>query len=248
MRTVIHTIVHCYDPPGMSQYSRMLRYLLTSHVWCPQNVDWRVTVCCAKKAPQIDAVAESFANVSINVEWLRLPLNKLFRRAIGRDMAVQGTRADVVHFTDCDYFYGPGCLQSIADCMSSSSGLCVPAWYKICQDHGTGDRILCDNADEEYPIADRSLFVPKKAKVAIGGMQFIGGDRAREIGYQCGRKLMHPVDVAKGFRSCKCDKAWRRHNELSTERVDISELYRLRHSSDGRDYNIRGDNIGKATW
>jgi len=92
------------------------------------------------------------------------------------------------------------------------------------------------------------LFALKRQRIAIGGVQIIGGKVARRIGYLDRTQWVEPVDAAIGFRSCKCDVAWRRTNGLVAARLDIPNTFRIRHSTAGRDYNLGGDALGRVVW
>ena len=174
---------------------------------------------------------------------------ELFRRAIGRNYAALRTEADVVWFTDADYCFGEGCLDSIHDLMDADSGLCIPETVKINVDHATGNAAIERERENPLPQIVESEFKTRKEKKAIGGIQIIGGNLARKIGYLKGTRWVEPVDASKGFRSCKCDKVWRSHNNLSATRLPIRNVYRMRHEMDGRDFDITGTKgIDKENW
>jgi len=251
--TTIMTIVHCWNPPGNDQYAQHLRFLLASRIHYPPTKCKSYLYICHAGDPATMSVMHEFKEVLIgdncSTAWCYAAPEQLFRRAILRHRLSYETFCDIVHFADVDYFYGPGCLDSIAEVMDRSSGLCIPSHYWICRDHLTGDDIVEEARFEAaLPKAELSLFNRKQQKVAIGGLQFVGGDLARRVGYFCGERRMRPVDAARGFRSCRCDKWWRQYNKLKATRVGIENLYRLRHSSDGRDFDETGKFLGREAW
>lgn len=184
------------------------------------------------------------------------PLDKeqLFRRAIGRNHAAHATTAAVVWFTDCDYFIGDGAYQAIlaAANQAPSDGepnrLYFPREVQISRDHLTGNAMLSQGDPAKsaaYGFGNpgglpTGLFVPKSHHVAIGGIQIVSGETANRVGYLQDTKWMNPVDAAGGFRSCRCDRAFRRHNKFQSTPCDIAGIYRIRHLEAGRDYDEQG--------
>jgi hypothetical protein len=190
----------------------------------------------------------------LRLRHVPLKPDRLFRRAIGRHHCATTSKADVVWFTDVDYFFGPQCLDAVAAQMDRTTKLCKPSPVWISKDHATGDKMLRENAlVEELNVnsyCNEDWFARRRQKICIGGVQLIGGDMARETGYFCGEKRMEPLkDVSKGFLSCRCDKWWRSHNSLSAADIDVPNVYRIRHGADGRDYSFDGTKMeGKTGW
>jgi hypothetical protein len=253
--------VHCYNPPGMVQYAEQLKFLLGALAHHPpERVRVDVTiVCSANDLPTLSVAGEGMKIKSDNVRVTPICLSepRLFRRAIGRNLVARATEADAVWFTDCDYFPGPGFLDEFMPAMLEGliipAELNMPAVYRICKDHPTGDFIVSQHRDICLPCLHEDilnqLFVDKEQRIAIGGMQFVTGDFARARGYCDGTKWVREVDTSPGFRSCKCDKAFRSLNGLKARRVEtLTRLYRLRHSVDGRDYDAHGKYVGKKAW
>ena len=51
----------------------------------------------------------------ITWDWRALPKERLFRRAIGRNLAAKSTTADWIWFTDSDIVFQAQCLDELAD-------------------------------------------------------------------------------------------------------------------------------------
>lgn len=250
--TKIEIVTHVYCPPGVDQYAHMLRYQAASLLHWPADPHVQLSVLyCPQDRSTTDVVYSlSMLQFPPDVQVVGFPLEpgQLFRRAIGRNMRALATDADVVWFTDVDYFFGQHCLDDVATLVHRNSGLCIPATIQIHKDHQTGADEVRRTRGILAPKADLTQFVERRQKIAIGGVQIVGGDLARRIGYLDGTAWVQPVDPAAGFRSCKCDHAWRRHNQLDATRLPIRSCYRMRHEQDGRDYTRDGTMVGKAVW
>ena len=243
-------ISHCYCPPGVSQYAQMLRWQYASLVDHPgpfESID--LTVCFSDQDEQTVGAIEDILKVRSDrvrlAQWNMIP-ERLFRRSIGRNDCALMTQADVVWFVDVDYFVGAGFLDAVAKTLNLKSTLNFPSHINVCNNHVTGDEMLSSGE------IDSKLFYEAKIRRAIGGVQFIGGDIARQDGYNKGSKWMRPVSVEPGFRQCKCDVAWRRsmvRRYGPAERFLAKGLHRMRHSKDGRDFNASGvKGLGKVNW
>ena len=255
---MIEIISHVYNPPGTDQYAQLLKWQLASLVNHPPVVDYRMTVfyCGNPKDKPLINTLDRFPNIRdlcTGLDWkfdfISMSREELFRRAIGRNYRALKTEADVIWFTDCDYLFGEGCLDSIHELMDADSGLCIPETVKINVNHATGYAAIERERENPLPQIVESEFKVRKEKKAIGGIQLIGGNLARKIGYLKGTSWVEPVDASKGFRSCRCDKVWRTHNNLSATRLPIKGVYRLRHVMDGRNFDALGNKgIDKENW
>lgn len=240
----IEIVTHCWSGSEVPIYHRLLQIQLGSIArYAPSIFDKvKVTVCFNPediKTAEIAALyfenPESKRNVRISMK----PLLKkhLFRRAIGRNLAAKKTKADVVWFTDCDYLFMGDCLRDAYEaCLASQHNMVFPSTVHIHKAHSFGD-VLIDKLERKpfhFPVIDREHFEPRKERKAIGGIQIVKGDWCREFGYLDGTKWVEPVDPSKGFRSCKGDVPFRQAVGRS-EAVDISGVYRVRHSRAGRD-------------
>lgn len=248
----IELVVHCFCPPGLDTYAEHLKWMWSSLVRYPTEAHVTLSVCFT---PQDSATTKRLAAMMQNwdsrrprINTVPLPPGSLFRRAIGRHLCSQRSMADVLWFTDVDYMFGSDCLNDVCNQVGPDDGLCMPSHIWIHCDHETGNTAVESQRQVDYPKINFSEFVERRQKIAIGGVQIIGGNTARKIGYLGGTKWTEPVDASSGFRSCRCDKAWRHHNKLSAARLEIRNCLRIRHISDGRDFDLQGKNIGKEVW
>jgi len=56
------------------------------------------------------------------------------------------------------------------------------------------------------------------------------------------------VDPERGFRQCRCDVRYRKSLPEPSTQVAIETIYRIRHTQNGRDYDYKGELIGKRGW
>lgn len=255
MSKTIEIVTHVYCPPGVDQYAEHLRWQFASLVRYGSCVGIRWTVCYTRDDPRtaelVVRLGKMIGDLTFGqfvLQGLDLAPSMLFRRAIGRDWAARNTTADVVWFTDADYVFGPGSLAATVAGVAGRSGLFMPAEIQIHRDHATGDADVAAGRAVRLPDPDPTHFLARRQKVCIGGVQIVDGDTARRVGYCGGTRWTEPVDPSLGFRSCRCDLAFRKLNGFSAVRLAIPNVYRLRHSRDGRDFDLTGEQIGKAVW
>jgi hypothetical protein len=174
----------------------------------------------------------------------------LLRRAIGRNIVARECVTDVCWFADADYVCGPGCLESIVAQVHRNDTLRFPAVVLEHVDHETGDKMIEDNKNELLPEINPALFKPRRRKYAIGGLQIVGGNTTRELGYLPGTKWCQPVDESRGWRQTGEDMAYRRVFDATggSKPIDVKNLYWLRHSVKGADLDGQGEYVGKGAW
>lgn len=249
----IEIVTHVFCPVGIDFYAECLKWQWASLInySCEHVVDYTVFYTSSDTAT-IDQLetCDRFQPENVYLRPVELPPQQLFRRSIGRNIRALNTDADIVWFTDVDYLFGGGCLDGLATIVSPDDPICCPESYWINIDHETGDRMLDEYRTVDLPRIPRKMFVERKQKLAIGGLQIVGGNTIRKTGYlKDNIKYQTPVTVEKGFRSCKCDRVFRKESKLPTIRVSIPEIYRIRHSVDGRDFYANGSKgVGKEAW
>lgn len=255
MSGLIEIVTHVYCPPDVDQYAEHLRWQFASLLRHAGEVGVRWSVCYTRTDARSAATVETLGNALTGpaatgfvLQGIDLPPERLFRRAIGRDWAARHSPADVVWFTDVDYCFGPGSLAAALAGVAGRSGLFMPAEILIHRDHATGDADVAAARSVLLPEPDPAHFAARRQRVCIGGVQIVDGDTARRVGYCGGTRWTEPVDPAAGFRSCRCDRAFRKLNGFRAVALPIPNVYRLRHSRDGRDFDLTGDRIGKEVW
>lgn len=235
----LEIVSHCW------KYYRMLTYQAGSLcLHPPQHDEVLFSVYCSladdpKTKQRLEAIAEWSwpTNVTMNVVDIRK--ERLFRRAIGRDMAARSTDADLVWFADVDMFVGESCLDSLESAVGSAPSTGVLFFPDVVgvTTKENGDRLvqLCKDASKPIVPPTYDCMTWKYPK-AIGGVQFTNGDALRKHGYV--KHGSRYLKEQKRFVSCRGDIAHRRHiTEKAAgtqERVSIPDLYRIRHSERGR--------------
>jgi hypothetical protein len=242
MKPVVEVITHAYAA-YLPQYAGFLRYQLASLLNCPPvscHVRLMLAVASEREDPLVWAAindgmdeAERMEKSGVSVPQIVacvLPKPLLFRRSIFRHKRCEQTDADVLYFADVDYAFGPGCLENVAFYCKPHDSLCFPETYWIHKDHATGDAAW-QNATG-LPGINPMDFIERSSHTAIGGMQIIGSEKAREIGYLPRSKWQEPVmDTSKPFADFRDDVTWRRHNFADGGRpIAVPNLYRLRHT------------------
>lgn len=264
----LEIVTHCYNPPGTSQYAELLKWQVASLVHhTPDELRVQLTVFFT---PDDEATVSRLRYSSMHIGTRKnvllnpvaLAPGALFRRSIGRNIAARATDADVIWFTDVDYAFGPGCLDAAHKAAAFSViPLHMPEQIKISFDNGgmysshptphhmMGAVMIRNHREDELPQLNDECFRTKNQGPCIGGVQIVVGSWARQNGYLHGHdKWQTEVDPSLGFRSCKCDAAFRRVNNLNAHKHPIPNVYRIRHLMDGRDINLAGESIGKEAW
>ena len=244
----IHIVTHAYAAK-LPQYAVFLRVQLSSLLLCKCDVPVRITVCYNPADCRTVEVLEDFRYIHAGakrmnpsypgVTLIPLPLDvaSLFRRCIGRDLAVKGMEDDIFWLTDVDYFFGADCLNSLwATWNKELSNLPVLLWPKqvrIHKDHDTGEEFWRHNQwARNVLLPDLSQFVYKSYARAIGGVQIVNGEYIREHGYLRGnRRWQRPRTDDKPFGDFQDDIAFRRtctyHGAIHA--IEISNVFRMRH-------------------
>lgn len=238
----LEIVAHCWN------YSRLLALQLSSLALHPASwLEWSITVFCASDDEDrntnriIEFFREQLPPDSLH-RW-QLPINRLMRRAIGRNLAAEHTAADWVWFTDCDYLFGAGCLDSLADLLAGDAegtattlpigNLIFPRTVLSSWEYGDGEAEIrrVDPLRPAVVPVDWSYLVPRQQSRAIGGIQIVRGDTCRSIGYLPGH-VRYQKD-AERWQRCHEDKAFRAAIGTDGVAVPIQNVGRIRHSVSG---------------
>ena len=225
-------ISHCW------KYDRLLAYQLSSLILYPPKCKVHMVVCTAIDD---DLTRERFHQYrrertmppNIYFSLMRIQKGQVFRRAIGRDIASKACEEDLIWYSDCDQAFGPGCLDAVCKNFVEERGLCYPRHVGKCPPPYGDELIEAVQSDSGLLELDPKKFTPQKYPRAIGGVQIVSGDTARDIGYCRGsRQFQRP---AKRWMRTKDDvrarKVWgfgRGH------RIEVPNLWRIRHTKYGR--------------
>jgi len=249
-------VTHCYAE-HLPQYAKHLDIQIRSlRQWPPTKMMVSLVVCYTREDEHTVDVLAKYAKQDtlpsgLSVQGYPMTKAQLFRRAIGRNEVSRAHRSDLYWYTDADYFFGPGCIDYLA-WYRRDSALLAPQDVWISVDHETGDKWLARHIDNPSEDIRLDGFAMRRQRVAIGGVQVVGGTTAREYGYLRGTRWIKEVDPAAGFRTCRCDRAYRGWLERETRKQAVPiyppNLYRIRHTQDGRDFNNEGFKLGRKTW
>jgi hypothetical protein len=232
----VEVVSHCW------RYPRLLAWQLSSlAAHSIDSVEITTTICHCVEDLETSSVLSWFfgrpRNFPPSMRWVLRPLERkrLMRRAIGRNLAAKATEADWVWFTDCDYLFGPHCLDSLPRALANVDGpLAFPETTMRSRTHALGDamieRVNLDNLSiMEWDARD---FTPEAVNRAIGGIQIVRGDYCRSHGYLDSQpKWQRPEKQwARTFE----DAALRREMGTLGQPVHLPNLFRIRHSKQGR--------------
>ena len=197
------------------------------------NTDVSLTVCFTLDDERTRSVVE-WGQSHFPITAITLEPSHLFRRAIGRHIAANSTKADMVWFTYVDYLFTRDSLvTSYNKYVGSIAPLIFPKVVWTSHTHKEGDKYTEEQFGQDEPLEiDEDLFYAREMKKAIGGIQIVNGKWCREHGYLDGTKWVQPVE-SNHFVSCKCDVPFRKG--MDSVRHDIAGVYRVRHSKAGRD-------------
>lgn len=208
----------------------------------PQRCRVICTICHAPAGddPNTAAVLAYFSMLQIeNVKWdfFEMPARDLCRRAIGRNIVCQSSKADFVLLGDIDYCFGAGAMDAAAEQLegtldSRGPAIMFPREIKQSIDHACGDAEIARVDRPRILDLSGELYQTTELRTAIGGAQYIPGDFARKEGYlPRSRRFQRPAEVwVRTF----CDRAFRRWSGLPVVAIDVPQVYRVRHSTRGR--------------
>lgn len=230
---LIDVVSHCYAKE-LPHYANALCYQLSSLILHPpSDCDVRATVCYDPSDQRTMDVLRYFSS-RVPIKGIPLEINRLGRRAIGRNIAAKGTDADRVWFADVDQCYRIGVLDRLCGLSwPLGASMVYPGEIRIHRNHGIGDAATKRVGGEPQIIdIDPAEFISKRYNRAIGGVQIVRGSFAREHGYlDQSPRWMQPLSGGE-FVSCKCDMAYRSFcRDLGPiVKVDLPGVFRLRHT------------------
>ncbi|MFA5766369.1 MAG: hypothetical protein WC919_00410 [Candidatus Paceibacterota bacterium] len=178
---MIEIVTHCFG----ERFATILNYHLSSIV-LNESQPVTVTVIFATNDKLTTKVLSHFGVVDrpwIMWNFIHMPIQSVYQRPIGRNLAAKSSKADVIWFTDADYVFGDGCLNSIW--VPQDDGIYHPEHeYRTTRKVKVQmiDALLKKSDIGVVPI-DPSQFVITDIRRAVGGVQIVSGDTARKIGY-----------------------------------------------------------------
>ena len=235
----IHIVTHCYAVE-LPQFATFLRYQLSSLVLNPPAVPFLIEVRYSPDDKRTAEVVSEFSvllGAQIGLSPMQPP-ERLFRRAIGRNEAALSSHTDLVWFTDCDYCFGPECLDGLWkqwNRIEKFASMMFPSQIMTMTRHSDGDDLVVADQDadrfEEITRLDGIEFKSQKVKRAFGGLQIVPGSLARKYGYLDGHHR-YQKPLSRPFANFHDDVAFRKsclqHGPIVP--LNIPNLFRLRHT------------------
>lgn len=233
----IEIVTHCWN------YTRLLYWQICSLFGDPpSNHDVALTIFFSPRDdPQTGALLAATRDwrLPAHVELRPWPLDtsELMRRAIGRNKAALASNADVVWFTDCDYCFGEGCIDKVCAEVSDTDGcLYFPNRAMATEkqfDYSPMLSVSERDFGEPRAVPYSSEFrIQQKFGRAIGGIQVVPGDVARQRGYLPeSRRFQKP---ANQWKRATEDQYFRRSLGTRGLPIRVPNLFRIRHAECGR--------------
>jgi len=231
----IEIVSHCYAVEH-PHFAAALNYQLASLLlYPPTDCEVSATVCYNPDDPHTSAVLNYFhANgLDDSIKLIALSVEQFHYRCIGRNMAALHSTADVVWFTDCDYVFRGECFDTLArfaEQWPDEVAMVFPADIQIHCSHDQGDHDLALASEPGIHDIDTRQFIDKHYARAIGGVQVVSGEAARQYGYldQDEKWQATGEGVLRTFRD---DIAYRSQcfKRGSVDPIAVPGIYRLRH-------------------
>jgi hypothetical protein len=218
-------VTHCW------RFSRVLTYQLSSLVLHPpKKIKTTIRVYFNEQDESTLDTLRYFAPLLTErgVLWYFFvcTLPELWNRTIGRNRAALNCNTDLIWFTDADYAFGEGCLDSLAELDTTQRVVYFPAWSWINNTHELGDQYALQVKEPGLYDVHPEDFKRENYKKAIGGIQIVPGDVARMVGY-CNGDVHRLKPAPGGWKQTYEDGAFRKLVGRS-QAVEVPELYRIR--------------------
>lgn len=231
-RLSLEIVSHCW------RYSHLLAYQLSSlALYPPQRLDVTMTVFHVVEDEQTLALLDHFGArdvPGVNWNWQVLDKGRLFRRAIGRNLAARATACDWIWFTDCDVVFHEGCLDSLAGVLQGRRDALVFPREEQCSHilDASHEMLQATQNSPRTVDIDPALFSPRKRTRATGPLQITHGDVARQCGYCEGLRFYQKP--TRRWAKAREDRAFRWLLRTQGTALDIPGVFRIRHASKGR--------------
>ncbi len=235
----LNVVSHCW------QYSHMLNFQLSSIInHPPQNHKLTYTLYHSTEDTQLIELIKRVDTLDVpNVtwQWMAIPKQQLFRRAIGRNKTALSTNADWVWFSDCDLIFHKGCLDSVATAVEKKQTHMVFPRQEFITDLLDASHPMLNQDNNANVDIDTSLFSANKITKAKGAFQIVHADVARTCGY-CKDMKMYQAPVQHWSKTYE-DSIFRQLIGSEGEAIDVQALYRIRHIEKGR--YVKGSQFSK---
>ena len=228
----LEIVSHCW------KYAEFQLYQLSSLVnYPPQHCHVTHTVFYSEEDADTVRLLNFFRTKSVNnVQWnfIALPKEQLFRRAIGRNIAARNSKADWVWFTDCDVVFHQGALDALAKQLENRQDLLVyPQKMLVTSLLAKDDPLIAKaRAEPEVMDIDMSQFSVREFSRATGPIQIAHGDVARACGY-CNTLAVYQKTMPR-WSKCYEDRAFRWLLGSQGVPIDVPNVLFIRHAEKGR--------------
>lgn len=228
----LEIVSHCW------KYAEFQLYQLSSLVnYPPQHCKVIHTVFYSEEDADTVRLLNFFRSKTVaNVSWnfIALPKEQLFRRAIGRNLAAKNTRADWVWFTDCDVVFHQGALDALAAQLENRQDVLVYPRKMLVTSLLAKDDPLIAKARAEPAVMDIDMaqFSVREFNRATGPIQIAHGDVARACGY-CDSLAVYQKTMPR-WSKCYEDRAFRWLLGSQGVPIDVPNVLFIRHAEKGR--------------
>ncbi len=224
-------------------YAFHLLYQASSLLWHPPQADVTLTVFWSgpehdpHTANVVEHIRKRRWDVSGDPTFVFQPIiltrEQLFRRCIGRHIRSQECTSDLIWYCDADMAMGEGCIDYLCEHVRDDGKLYGPRRTLINLDWQVGDAMV--EAAGDWPRIDPDKFKWQRNKVLIGGIQVLGRETAKRLGYLGEEaKWSKPGDPDRPFPCFRDDSVWRRKHfpmeKQMQRKLEVPNIYRLRHS------------------
>lgn len=228
----LEIVSHCW------KYAEFQLYQLSSLVnYPPTQCQVTHTVFYSEEDADTVRLLNFFRDKVVpNVSWnfIALPKEQLFRRAIGRNLAAKNTKADWVWFTDCDVVFHQGALDALAQqLLGKQEYLLYPEQMLVTSLLAKDDPLIAKaRAEPAVMDIDMSQFSVRKFSRATGPIQIAHGDVARACGY-CASLKVYQKTMSR-WSKCYEDRAFRWLLGTQGTPITVPNVLFIRHAEKGR--------------
>lgn len=218
------------------RYAHMLNFQLSSLVnYPPTQLQLTYTLYHASEDTDLKKLISRYNTMQVpNVtwNWIEVPKEQLFRRAIGRNRTALASTADWLWFSDCDLIFHDACLDSLALQLNGCQERMVFPQQEYVTELLDPSHPMLNQSTEANADIDTALFETNAIHKAKGAFQIVHGDVARMCGY-CRDIKLYQQPMQHWSKTYE-DSMFRRLINSEGMPVNVQGLYRIRHIEKGR--------------
>ena len=228
----LEIVSHCWN------YSDFLTYQLSSLIkYDFKDVEVTYTLFYFEEDVATSKVLEFFSSQQkprLTWNFIALPKEQLFRRAIGRNIAAKQSKADWLWFTDCDVVFHESSLDALArELQGRQDALVYPGKMQATELLAKNDPLL-QKVKQKPAIreVDMEKFSDRSFSRATGPIQIVHGDVARACGY-CHDLKVYQKTMPR-WSKCYDDRAFRWLINSQGVPINVPNVLFIRHAEKGR--------------